>query len=87
LTCVENGAEAALKEDWVHAKRHVLAVLRIQNGSTLYDVLVSRPEEVHEQLWLQEVYRDMELDSAKKAKHDLPPTPGEAGYQIESIRS
>jgi Ras GTPase-activating-like protein IQGAP2/3 len=76
-----------IKEDFVQAKRHVLAVLRVQTGRTLYDVLVSRPEEVHEQRWLQEVYRDIELEKARAAGCASPPTPVEAGYQIESIRS
>jgi len=75
------------KEDWVQAKRHVLAVLRVQNGRTLFDVLVARPGEEQEQLWLDTVYRDMARERAKRAKHDLPPTPAEAEYQIESIRS
>lgn len=81
------GPEAILKEDFVQAKRHILAVLRVQTGKSLFDVLVSRPEEVHEQQWLEEVYRDMAVEEAKKARHNLPPTPTEAGYQIESIRS
>lgn len=75
------------KEDWVQAKRHVLAVSRVQNGRTLFDVLVARPGEEQEQLWLDTVYRDMARERAKRAKHDLPPTPAEAEYQIESIRS
>lgn len=75
-----------VKEDFVQAKRHVLAVLRIQSGRTLYDVLVARPEEVHEQYWLEEVYRDLALEQARTAQVGLPPTPVEAEYQIESIR-
>ncbi|WVQ78096.1 hypothetical protein IAT38_000177 [Cryptococcus sp. DSM 104549] len=78
---------AAAKADWVQAKRHVLAVLRVQSGKTLFDVLVSRPEEIHEQLWIQEVHRDIALENARKARHGLPPTPVEEEYQIESIRS
>lgn len=78
--------EGLIREDYVQAKRHVLAVLRIQTGRTLYDVLVSRPEELHEQRWLEEVYRDMAVEQARAAKVGLPPTPVEAGYQIESIR-
>ncbi|KAK6902926.1 hypothetical protein I203_108186 [Kwoniella mangroviensis CBS 8507] len=75
------------KADWVQAKRHVLAVLRVQTGKTLYDVLVSRPEEIHEQMWIEEVHRDIALENARLAKHGLPPTPVEQMYQIESIRS
>ncbi|WVF72140.1 hypothetical protein IAT40_006952 [Kwoniella sp. CBS 6097] len=75
------------KADWVQAKRHVLAVLRVQTGKTLYDVLVTRPEEVHEQMWIEEVHRDIALENARLARHGLPPTPVEAQYQIESIRS
>ncbi|OCF36552.1 IQ domain-containing GTPase activating protein [Kwoniella heveanensis BCC8398] len=75
------------KADWVQAKRHVLAVLRVQTGKTLYDVLVTRPEEVHEQRWIEEVHRDIALENARLARHGLPPTPVEAQYQIESIRS
>jgi Ras GTPase-activating-like protein IQGAP2/3 len=52
----------------------------------LYDVLVARPEEIHEQYWLEEVYRDMALEQARAAQVGLPPTPVEAEYQIESIR-
>ena len=74
------------KEDWVQAKRHVLAVLRVQTGRTLFDVLVARPDEEQEQLWLDTVYRVMAREQAKQAKHDLPLTPAEAEYQIESIR-
>jgi len=75
------------KEDWVQAKRHVLAVLRVQTGRTLYDVLIARPDEEQEQLWLDTVYRDMAREQAKRARNDLAPTPAEAEYQIESIRS
>ncbi|WVQ98721.1 hypothetical protein IAU59_005852 [Kwoniella sp. CBS 9459] len=75
------------KADWVQAKRHVLAVLRVQTGKTLYDVLVTRPEEIHEQMWIEEVHRDIALENARLARHGLPPTPVEAQYQIESIRS
>lgn len=79
--------KAGAKADWIQAKRHVLAVLRVQTGKTLFDVLVSRPEDIHEQLWIQEVHRDIALENARKAKHGLPPAPVEAEYQIESIRS
>ncbi|WVW83094.1 hypothetical protein I302_105112 [Kwoniella bestiolae CBS 10118] len=78
---------AVEKADWVQAKRHVLAVLRVQTGKTLYDVLVTRPEEIHEQMWIEEVHRDIALENARLAKHGLPPTPAEQMYQIESIRS
>lgn len=76
-----------LKEDWVQAKRYVLAVLRIQTGRTLYDVLVSRPEEIDEVRWIEEVHRDIAMENARMGRQQLPPTPVEAGYQIESIRS
>jgi hypothetical protein len=79
--------DSRTKEDWVQAKRHVLAVLRIQTGRTLYDVLVSRPEEVDEVRWIEEVHRDIALENARVGRQALPPTPTEAGYQIESIRS
>lgn len=79
--------DSRTKEDWVQAKRHVLAVLRIQTGRTLYDVLVSRPEEVDEVRWIEEVHRDIALENARIGRQALPPTPTEAGYQIESIRS
>ncbi|WWC69466.1 uncharacterized protein I206_103406 [Kwoniella pini CBS 10737] len=79
--------DAVEKADWVQAKRHVLAVLRVQTGKTLYDVLVTRPEEIHEQMWIEEVHRDIALENARLAKHGLPPTPAEQMYQIESIRS
>ncbi|KAK8869822.1 hypothetical protein IAR55_000390 [Kwoniella newhampshirensis] len=78
---------AAENADWVQAKRHALAVLRVQTGKTLFDVLVSRPEEIHEAMWIEEVHRDIALEQARLAKHGLPPTPVEAEYQIESIRS
>jgi Ras GTPase-activating-like protein IQGAP2/3 len=79
--------DSRTKEDWVQAKRHVLAVLRIQTGRTLYDVLVSRPEETDEVRWIEEVHRDIALENARVGRQALPPTPTEAGYQIESIRS
>lgn len=79
--------KAGAKADWIQAKRHVLAVLRVQRGKTLFDVLVSRPEDIHEQLWIQEVHRDIALENARKARHGLPPAHVEAEYQIESIRS
>ncbi|RXK36438.1 hypothetical protein M231_06282 [Tremella mesenterica] len=82
-----NDDDAPGKEDWVQAKRHVLAVLRIQSGRTLFDVLVARPEQIHEQMWIQEVHRDMALEAARQGAHQLPPTPVEKEYQIESIRS
>jgi hypothetical protein len=79
--------DSRTKEDWVQAKRHVLAVLRIQTGRTLYDVLVSRPEEIDEIRWIEEVHRDIAMENARVGRQQLPPTPTEAGYQIESIRS
>ena len=79
--------DSRTKEDWVQAKRHVLAVLRIQTGRTLYDVLVSRPEEIDEVRWIEEVHRDIAIENARVGRQQLPPTPTEAGYQIESIRS
>jgi Ras GTPase-activating-like protein IQGAP2/3 len=87
LTKLVGDQSSRLKEDWVQAKRHVLAVLRIQTGRTLYDVLVSRPEEVDEIRWIEEVHRDIAMENARLGRQQLPPTPVEAGYQIESIRS
>ncbi|WVN85310.1 uncharacterized protein L203_100455 [Cryptococcus depauperatus CBS 7841] len=81
------GPNATEKADWIQAKRHVLAVLRVQTGKTLFDVLVARPEECHEQMWVEEVLRDIALENTRKAQHGLPPTPVEQEYQIESIRS
>jgi Ras GTPase-activating-like protein IQGAP2/3 len=80
-----SGPDAQQKEDWVQAKRHVLAVLRVQSGRTLYDVLVSPPRAEDEELWAEMVWKDMERE--KRTKGDLPPTPAEAEYQIQSIRS
>lgn len=82
-----NAADMQLKEDWVQAKRHVLAVLRVQNGRTLYDVLVARPQEAEEERWLAEVYRDMAVEQARAARHGLAPPSQEAVHHIESIRS
>ena len=65
----------------------MLAVLRIQNGRTLYDVLVARPEDQQEQLWVDTVLNDIAKEKAKLANHLLPATPAEAEYRIESIRS
>ena len=84
---VVSDPSAVEKEDWVQAKRHVLAVLRVQTGKTLFEVLVDTPTDEHEQLWLDLVYRDMAREEAKRAHGVLPPTPVEAEYQIESIRS
>ncbi|ORX39865.1 hypothetical protein BD324DRAFT_576164 [Kockovaella imperatae] len=81
------GPEEQEKEDWVQAKRHVLAVLRVQTGKTLFEVLVNSPTEVHETVWLELVYADMARDEGKRARKELPSTPVEASYQIESIRS
>lgn len=64
-----------------------MAVLRIQTGRTLYDVLTSRPEEIDEIRWIEEVHRDIAMENARLGRLPLPPTPVEAGYQIESIRS
>jgi Ras GTPase-activating-like protein IQGAP2/3 len=64
-----------------------MAVLRVQTGRTLYDVLVSRPEEVDEIRWIEEVHRDIAIENTRTGRQQLPPTPTEAGYQIESIRS
>lgn len=71
----------------MQAKRHVLAVLRVQTGKTLFDVLVSQPTPEHEQIWLDLVYRDLAREEAKRLQGSLPPSMTEAGYQIESIRS
>ncbi len=75
------------RANWVLAKRHVLAVLRVKTGRTLFDILITQPEPEHEMLWAEMVERDMHMEQAKRAKHDLPPTPAEVEYQIESIRS
>lgn len=71
----------------VQAKRHVIAVLRVQTGKDLFDVLLQHPTEEDEQRWIYEVHRDIALEQARLARHDLPPTPTEAEYQMESIRS
>jgi Ras GTPase-activating-like protein IQGAP2/3 len=78
---------AQLRELEVQAKRHVLAVLRVQTGKDLYDVFLKHPTEEDEQRWIYEVHRDIALDQARLARHDLPPTPAEAEYQMENIRS
>lgn len=75
------------KEDWVQAKRHVLAVLRVQTGKTLYDVLIDTPTMEHGQIWVDLVHRDLAREEAKRLRGGLPPTPKEMEYQIESIRS
>ena len=82
-----NAAEEMDKEDWVQAKRHVLAVLRVQTGKTLFQILLDTPNEVHEQIWLELVYADMARNELKRARKELPSLPVEAEYQIESIRS
>ncbi|KAL7423921.1 iqgap-related protein [Cryptotrichosporon argae] len=79
--------QAQLREMEVQAKRHVLAVLRVQTGSDLYDVLLQHPTDVDEMRWVTEVHRDIALEQARRAKHNLPPTPVEQEYQMESIRS
>ena len=87
MEVARNEEEIKLQELLSQAKRHTLAVLRIQTGQTLFDVLVSRPEAVHEQLWIQEVHRDMAMEAARGNAANMPPLPVEAEYQIESIRS
>jgi len=79
--------QAQLREMEVQAKRHVLAVLRVQSGKDLYEVLLKHPTEEDEARWVYEVHRDIALEQARLARHDLPPTPAEAEYQMESIRS
>lgn len=79
--------QAHLRELEVQAKRHVLAVLRVQTGKDLYAVLLAHPTEQDEQRWVYEVHRDIALEQARLAKHNLPPTPAETEYQMESIRS
>ena len=71
----------------MQAKRHILAVLRVQTGKTLFDVLVTQPSDIDEQVWVELVYRDMAREEAKRRQGELPQTPVEAEYQIESIRS
>ncbi|BEJ15204.1 hypothetical protein CspHIS471_0409710 [Cutaneotrichosporon sp. HIS471] len=78
---------ARLRELEVQAKRHVLAVLRIQAGKDLFEVLTMHPTAADEQRWVEAVHRDIALEQARLARHDLPPTPAEAEYQLESIRS
>ena len=58
-----------------------------QTGKTLFSVLVDNPTEVHEAVWLELVYADVARDEGKRARKELPSTPVEASYQIESIRS
>ena len=59
----------------------------MQTGRTLYEVLVDSPNEIHETVWLELVYADVARDKGKQARKELPSTPVEASYQIESIRS
>lgn len=78
---------ARVRELESQAKRHVLAVLRVQTGKDLYEVLLSHPTEADENRWVYEVHRDIALEQARRERHDLPPTPEDAEYQMESIRS
>ena len=82
-----NGPDALQKEDWVQAKRHVLAVLRVQSGKSLFEVLVSTPSDVHEHIWIELVHRDIAREEQKRIAGGLPQTPVEKEYQIQSIRS
>lgn len=50
-------------------------------------MLLRHPTADDEQRWVEEVHRDIALEKARLARHDLPPTPAETEYQLESIRS
>ena len=82
-----NGPEELQKQDWVQAKRHVLAVLRVQSGKTLFEVLVASPTQEHEQIWIELVHQDIMREEQKRIAGGLPATPVEKEYQIQSIRS
>ncbi len=50
-------------------------------------MLTTHPTHEDEQRWIEAVHRDIALEQARLARHDLPPTPAEAEYQLESIRA
>lgn len=81
------GPDELQKQDWVQAKRHVLAVLRVQSGKTLFEVLVNTPTQEHEQIWIELVHQDIMREEQKRVAGGLAPTPVEKEYQIQSIRS
>jgi Ras GTPase-activating-like protein IQGAP2/3 len=80
---------AASKADWVQAKRHILATLRVQSGKTLIDLLTRRVSDNEEWVWEEVVERDVARERARKHRSALPPIPTAGGtdYGLEDIRS
>jgi Ras GTPase-activating-like protein IQGAP2/3 len=79
---------AAGKADWVQAKRHILAVLRVQTGTTMIDVLTAPVTEEQEWMWEDVVRQDLHRDQVRNRKSQLPPVPNQGNdYRLEDIRS
>ena len=80
---------AGSKADWVQAKRHILATLRVQTGKTLIDVLTRPVADNDEWIWEDVVEQDVARERARKHKSSLPPVPMPSGtdYRLEDIRS
>lgn len=79
---------AIAKADWVQAKRHILATLRVQSGATLIDVLTSPVKDEDEMIWEEVVQLDIHRERARRHKSSLPPLPTVGNdYRLEDIRS
>ncbi|KAJ9111090.1 hypothetical protein QFC19_001288 [Naganishia cerealis] len=79
---------AAGKADWAQAKRHILAVLRVQTGKTIIDILTAPVSEEDEWIWQDVVQQDLHRDQARKRKSQLPPVPNQGSdYRLDDITS
>jgi Ras GTPase-activating-like protein IQGAP2/3 len=77
---------AVTKADWVQAKRHILATLRVQTGKTLIDILTAPVTDQEEFIWEDVVERDVARERIRKHKSSLPPVPNGSDYTLEDIR-
>lgn len=79
---------AAGKADWVQAKRHILAVLRVQTGTTIIDILTAPVTDEQEWTWEDIIRQDVHRDQMRKRKSQLPPVPTQGNdYRLDDIRS
>lgn len=74
---------------WVQAKRGVLAILRVQPSTELYDSLLQDVTDDHEAIWEDIVDRQLAADKMRfKRNRRMPSTTGKEGtYRLEDIQS
>ncbi|KZO93170.1 hypothetical protein CALVIDRAFT_486222 [Calocera viscosa TUFC12733] len=80
-----HGGENAL---WVHAKRGVLAVLRVQPGKDLMTSLIEPVSDEHEMIWGDIVAQEFPSEQGRNKMLRLPaPTASDSAYRLADIRT